>query len=82
MEGDGVCGEEAGLRDLARGRVLGEHGELVVDRVVRQDREVGDTHLRVVLDAVSPQSIDSSDTLRQWLVLVAGGFSATRRPSR
>ena len=54
METDGVRGEEARLRDLACGRVFGEHRELVVDRVVGQDGQVGDTHLGVVLDAVSP----------------------------
>ena len=77
MEGDGVRGEEARLSDLARGRVLEEHRELVVDRVVSQNGEVGDTHLGVVLDAVTPQSVNSSDALRQWLLLLAGGFSAT-----
>ena len=54
MEADGVRGEEARLRDLACGRVFGEHRELVVDGVVSQDGQVGDTHLGVVLDAVSP----------------------------
>ena len=82
MEGDGVRGEEARLRDLARGRVLEEHRELVVNRVVSQDGEVGDAHLGIVLDTVTPQSINSSYTLRQCFIQVAGGFSATRRSSR
>ena len=77
MEGDGVRGEEARLRDLARGRVLEEDRELVVNRVVSQDRKVWDTHLGIVLYAVTPQSINSSDTLWQWLLLIAGGFSTT-----
>ena len=54
MQADGVRGKEARLRDLACGRVFVEHRELVVYGVVSQDGQIRDTHLGVVLDAVSP----------------------------
>ena len=63
MEGDGVSGEEPGPGHLARDRVLGEHREPVVDGVVHEHSQVGYAHLGVVLDAVTPQCVDSSDAL-------------------